>query len=178
MSIEHTASASGIWLKPSYRTLSEQAVGLAIFMALSFALFLFNQWMISFSVSSGWYNALNQAPWVIQGWPETPLWIGYHVLMPLSIWTLWRRFSFFTLKLELSIFLTQLLFQALWSLSFFFFQETLLALSALLLLCFNTLLCILLFRKREKAARILLIPSFIWVFYLMGINMTICVFNP
>ena len=178
MSTRHTESLSGTWFKPSYRTKPEQAVGLAIFLTLSFGLFLFNQWMTSFSLSSHWYQALAQAPWVLSSWPKTPLWIGYHILVPLSIWTLWRRSSFFTLKLERSIFLAQLAFQSLWSLSFFFLQETLLALSALLLLCFNTLLCILLFRKKEKAVKILLIPSLMWVFYVMGINMVICVFNP
>lgn len=176
MSNERSSPLS--WLKPTYRTRPEQAVGLAIFLTVSFALFLFNRWMTSFSLESHWYKNLIQAPWVIPNWPDTPLWAGYHILMPLSIWILWRRFSFFTLKLELSVFLTQCIFQGLWGLSFFFFQETLLALTSLLFLCFNTLLCVLLFRKKERVARILLIPSFLWVFYVMGINMAICLFNP
>lgn len=166
------------WLKPTYRTRPEQAVGLAIFLTFSFALFLFSRWMTSFSLTTGWYDALIQAPWVIKNWPDTPLWAGYHLFMPLSIWFLWRRFSFFTLKLELSVFFTQFIFQGLWCLCFFYFQETLLALSVLLFLCFNTLLCVLLFPKKERIARGLLIPTFLWVFYIMGINMAICVFNP
>lgn len=176
MNTERISSLS--WLKPTYRTRPEQAVGLAIFLTVSFALFWLNRWIISFSIDTTWYKTLIQAPWVIQNWPSTPLWTGYHILMPLSVWILWRRFSFFTLKLELSVFLTQCIFQGLWCLCFFFFQETLLALSALLFLCFNTLLCVLLFHKKERVARILLIPSFLWVFYVMGINMAICLFNP
>jgi tryptophan-rich sensory protein len=166
------------WLKPTYRTLPEQIVGLAIFLTVSFSIFLFTQWMASFGLPNHWYKDLIQAPWIIQNWPDTPLWVGYHLLMPLSIWMLWRRFSFFTLKLEISIFLMQFAFQCLWGISFFIFKESLLSLFALLFLLCNTLLCVLLYRKKEKAARFLLIPSFLWVFYMMGVNMAICVLNP
>lgn len=179
MSLEHIAPSNRLtWLKPTYRTLPEQMVGLAIFLTISFSLYLLKQWMIPFSLNGNWYKTLVQAPWVIHGWPETPLWSCYHFLLPLSIWTLWRRISFFKLKLELSVFLAQLLFQGLWILSFFYFREPLLSLTALLFLCFSTLLSILLFGRKERAVKFLLIPSFLWIFYIMGINMTICVFNP
>lgn len=166
------------WLKPTYRTLAEQMVGLAIFFTLSFALYLMKASMTLTLLSGSWYNTLVQAPWAIRDWIQTPLWIGYHVLVPLSIWILWRRISFYKLKVEISAFLAQFVFQALWILTFFYFKETLLSLTALLFLCFNTLLCILLFSKKEKAVKFLLIPSFVWIFYVMGINMAICVFNP
>lgn len=165
-------------LKPTYRTFAEQIVGLSIFLTVSFAIFLFNQWMVSFGLPTDWYKTLVKAPWIIQNWADTPIWTLYHALMPLSIWLLWRRFSFYTLKPEISIFLAQLGFQIIWGLCFFFFQEILLSLFALLFLLCNTLLCVLLFRKKEKGARLLLIPSFLWVFYIMGINMAICVLNP
>lgn len=166
------------WLKPTYRTLPEQIIGLAIFLTVSFSGFLFTKWMASIGLPSHWYKNLIQAPWIIQNWPDTPLWMGYHFLMPLSIWMLWRRFSFYTLKLEISIFLTQFGFQCLWAVSFFFVKESLLSLFVLLFLLCNTLLCVLLFRKKERASRIFLIPSFLWVFYIMGVNMAICVLNP
>lgn len=175
---ESCAAQTRWWLKPTYRTLPEQIVGLSIFLSVSFAIFLFNKWMGSFGLPSNWSNALVKTPWVIHNWTDTHIWACYHILVPLSIWMLWRRFSFYTLKPEISIFLTQLGFQILWGVSFFFFQESLLSLFALLFLLCNTLLCVLLFRKKEKGARLLLIPTFFWVFYIMGINMTICVLNP
>ena len=78
----------------------------------------------------------------------------------------------------MSIFSAQFLFQLAWSVSFFLLQETLLALVALLLLWSCHLLSALLFWKKEKTAGILLILPFLWIFYMMCVNMAICVSNP
>jgi len=94
------------------------------------------------------------------------------------MWTLWRRFSLRTLKLELSLFFAQFALLIAWVLSFFVLQETLLSLVGLLLLLSSTLISCLLFWKKERMASQLLIPPFLWTFYLMGINMMICILNP
>ena len=179
MSIEYiSASPIHRWLKPTYRTIPEQILGFLIFLSVSFSLFFLTQWIISSGQASPWYQQLIQAPWAIQTWGTSLIWGGYHILMPLSIWMVWRRFSFFTLKLELSIFLAQCVFQTLWTLSFFFFHEPLLSLFALMFLLCNTLLCILLFRKKERTSYKLLLLPFLWIFYIVGVNMAICVVNP
>ncbi|HSX14204.1 MAG TPA: tryptophan-rich sensory protein [Chlamydiales bacterium] len=121
---------STVWLKPTYRTRPEQAVGLLIFLTLSLLVY-----SLSFSL------------------------LPYHFLIAGSIWMVWRRFSIFTLKLEVTLFLTQLGFEIL-SLT----TQPLLSLFALLFLLCNTILCILLYRKKEKLAQFLLIPAFLWMF--------------
>lgn len=179
MSIENTVSyLKPSWLKRSYRTLPEQGVGLAIFALISFAFSLFNYWMVSFSFTSSWYKDLQGISWALENWPASPVWMGYHFLTALSIWGVWRRFSFFTIKLEQSLFIAALTLQSLWCLSFFFFQEPLLALAALVLLWVNTLLCVFLFRKKDNIAWLFLTAPFFWILYIMGINMAVCVCNP
>ena len=166
------SSSSSLLFRPSHRTLPEQIVGFAIFVLIGFGFELLDRWIASFSLHREWSS------WALEGWPSSLGWFCYRTLLSLSIWTLWRRYSFRTLKLELSLFLTLFAFQALWRLSFFFFQESLLALFGLLLLLSAMILSTLLFWKKEKVSGKLLIPPFFWVFYVMGINMAICIFNP
>lgn len=146
------------FLKPSHRTRPEQLVGLSIFL-------LFSATIMSF---------------FLKGLPFLDLifWGAYHLFLPLSVWTLWRRYSFKHLRVELSLYLAFIALQVFWSLSLFFLQEILLALVALLLLWCAQLLAILLYWKKERLSGILLIPPFLWVFYIMALNMVTCVSKP
>jgi hypothetical protein len=98
----------------------------------------------------------------------------YFISLALGMWTLWRRYSLRILKLELSVFLAQFVFQVIWSLSFFLLEQLLLALVALLLLWCNTLLAALLFWKKERISGLLYFFPLIWVFYLVAQNMLAC----
>jgi tryptophan-rich sensory protein len=129
---------SAAWLKPTYRTRPEQAVGLSIFLSLS---------LLIYSLSAHWF--------------------AYHLFVPISIWLVWRRYSIFTLKLEIALFLTQLGFEILYLLS----KDPLLSLFALLFLLCNTFLCILLYRKKEKLSQFFLLPALVWVLAITAWNM-------
>lgn len=166
------------FFKPSHRTRPEQIVGYAIFLLVSFAFALLNGRWIHFSLQGEWYRSLAQAPWAFASWPYGLPWIVYHFVFPLAMWILWRRFSLRLLKVELSVFLAQFFLQTGWILSFFFFQETLLGLTILLLLWCNTLLSALLFWKKERISGQLLLFPLLWIFYVLGLNMVICIFNP
>lgn len=132
--------------KPSHRTGPEQVVGLGIFLLITLGV--------------GFATRL-----------ADPLFTTlYSVVLSFAIWTLWRRHSLRVLKLELSVFLAQFVFQIAWSASFFLLQEGLLSFVALLLLWFNTLLGALLFWKKDRLSGGLLIPAMLWVFYLVGLN--------
>lgn len=118
------------WLKPTYRTIPEQLVGFSIFLTVSFAVYFF-----------------------------ASVWIIYHLLIPASIWLVWRRHSIFTLKLEMTLFITQLAFEIFYTLA----KNPLLSLFAILFLLSNTIVCILLYRKKEKLVQFFLIPVLAWV---------------
>lgn len=142
------SSRQELLLPLSHRTRPEQFVGLGIYLSICLGL--------------------------------TPSFLGifYALSIALSMWTLWRRYSLRTLKLELSLFLSQFLFQTAWSISTFLLHQTLLALVALLLLWCSTLLATLLFWKKERFSGMLLLFPLIWVFYLAGMNMITCISNP
>ncbi|MES2273742.1 MAG: tryptophan-rich sensory protein [Chlamydiota bacterium] len=145
---------------------------------LSFGHELLNGWLIGSSSHSSWYAGLIQAPWALAKETYGPICTVYYAVLSLSIWNLWRRYSLRNLKLEVSVFFAQFFFQIVWASSFFVLQETLLALVVLLLLCCNHLLSALLFWKKDSSSGGLLLLSFFWIFYVMGLNMVICISNP
>ncbi len=136
--------------RSSHRTLAEQLFGLSIYLLISLA----------FEFASGLSKSLFGTI--------------YFISLALGIWILWRSNSLRTLKLELSIFLSQFLFQILWSVSFFTLGQSPLALVALLLLWCNTLLAALLFWKKDRFSGMFFVFPLIWIFYLVGLNMLSC----
>lgn len=166
------------FLKQSHRTFPEQLVGFGIFLLIHSAFELINGSLIVPSFQSTWFRSLIQAPWALADQSYILSWTAYSFTLSLSIWTLWRRYSLRVLKLEFSVFFSQILFQLAWSISFFVLQEPLLALMALLLLWCNNLLAAVLFWKKERISGQLLLIPFIWIFYVMALNMIICISNP
>lgn len=156
------------FFKPTYRTLPEQLLGLSIFLCLSFASFFHTTWMGAFGLPISLHSF-----WLLSNWASSPFWAVYHLLVPASIWVVWRRFSIYTLKLEVSLFLTQLSFQFLWCITLFFYHEPLLSLFFLLFQLCNLTLCFFLYGKKEKIAQPLLIPAFMWILYITAINMAL-----
>lgn len=140
--------------RPSHRTRPEQFVGLGIYLSIALGCEVISKLTTHF------------------------LGTLYFICLALGMWVLWRRYSLRVLKLELSVFLAQFLFQIVWSLSFFVFQQSLLALVSLLLLWCNTLLATLLFWKKERFSGMLYLFPLIWTFYLALVNMGACISNP
>lgn len=135
--------------KPSHRTRPEQLVGLGIYISISLA----------FQFLSGLSTQRLSTP--------------YSLFLALGMWALWRRYSLKVLKLELSLFLAQFLFQMAWR-----FSQPFFVLVALLLLTSNTLVTSLLFWKKEKTSGILYLFPLFWVFYLACVNMISCIASP
>ncbi len=160
------------YLKPSHRTLPEQIVGLFIFILFSLSVLFFNDWILNASLSA------TKNPWNLKNWWTLSAWGVYHLLFAISMWTLWRRISLLKLKIELSLFITQFLLQVLFFFCFFILEQNLLSLFVNLFLVSNSLLCILLFYKKKKISASLLIPCFMWIFYLLGASMSLCILNP
>lgn len=180
MSVEpsHSKSHPLFWFKPSHRTWPEQAVGAAIFLLVSLAFEWLAGWLIQISSETAWARQIFSAHWTFAAAISHSAWTLYHFMAAFAMWNLWRRYSLAFLKIELAVFLFQLFLEAGWALSFFFFHESLLALVSLIFLCCNTILAALLYWKKERFSGQALIPPFFWIFYVMGVNMAICISNP
>lgn len=152
-------------LRPSHRSPLERWVGLGILLALAFAFQAFEAWIARSSMPNGWL-------------PNTVLWTIFSGAQAFSFWTLWRRHSLHRLKFELSVYLSQFALSSLWSVSLFLWQETLLSLVALLLQTFATLLCVLVFWKKERFSGQWMTIGLAWGLYLSSLNMAVCLYNP
>jgi benzodiazapine receptor len=162
------------WIKLSHRTWPEQAVGAAIFLLVSLAFEWLLGWLIQVASETGWTGRFFSPSWASQATSHLP-WTLYHILVAFAMWSLWRRYSLTLLKIELAVFLSQLVLGTGWALSFFAFHAPLFALAILLFLCSNTVLVALLYWKKDRFSGQALIPPFLWIFYVMGVNMAICI---
>ena len=173
-SVSKSGTLSLLWrlsLKPSHRSRPEQGVGFGIYLLICLGCGWMNGWLIQKS-------SFISPHWNLNASAYQTAWIANFFILSLSIWSLWRRYSLRVLKLEISAFFAQFAFQMAWAISFFVLAETRVALTFLVLLWINTLLAALLFWKKEKVSGGLLLPSFLWILYVMGVNMAICIFNP
>ncbi|MBU6446087.1 MAG: hypothetical protein KGQ49_01655, partial [Verrucomicrobia bacterium] len=134
------------FVRPSHRTRPEQLVGLGIYLSVCVA-FVFLSRLFA-----------------------QPFAILYAVFLAFGMWALWRRYSLRVLKLELSVFLAQFLFQLGAR-----FEVPLLALVSLLLLFCTTLLAALLLWKKEHTAGMLYFYPLCWVFYVASMYMMQCI---
>ncbi len=162
---ESASLRSKTFLKSSHRTLPEQLVGLGIWLSICLGLLWLGR------LSTPFYQAFPQP--IYQGLSSL-----YSLSLGLGMWLIWRANSLTVLRLELTVFLGQLLFQAFWSASFFGLHQMLLSLVSLLLLWSTHILACLLFWKREKLAGALLVFPAFWILYLVGLNMIICISTP
>ncbi|PIS02890.1 MAG: hypothetical protein COT85_02335 [Chlamydiae bacterium CG10_big_fil_rev_8_21_14_0_10_42_34] len=158
MTIDHYKSDSlvpywGQIFKPSHRTRPEQLLGLGIYLSISLSIELLGGLTTHF------------------------LGIIYSISLGLSMWSLWRRYSLRVLKLELSLFLAQFIFQLTWCLSYFGANQMLFSLVTLILLWSNTLMAALLYWKKDRLASFCLLYPLILVFFLVGTNMVTCISN-
>ncbi len=164
MTIDQSRERPITWFKPSHRSLAEQAVGASIFLTLSWASRLSFGFLYIDPELFASQNVLL----------FKPAWMIYHFLAACSIWMLWRRYSLKVLKLELVLFLFQLALLAGWATSFYF-QGPLVALASIIFLNCGAVLSALLYWKKEQMAGQFTILQLMWIFYVMVINMLVCV---
>ncbi len=180
MSVEHSPSKSFslFWFKPSHRTWPEQVVGAFIFLLVSFTFEWLSGWFIYDALQAESMHGIFSSHWAFPFVVSRLAWRLYYFLSAFSMWNLWRRYSLKTLKLELAAFLVQFLLLIGWSLSFFVLHESLLALLSLLFFCSNVIFASLLFWQKERFSGQVIILTLFWIFYVVGVNMTICISTP
>jgi tryptophan-rich sensory protein len=188
MTIDHSSQSElspypwGRFLRPSHRTRPEQWVGFGILLCLGLAFDAINGWIAHLAFQSettaAWIRDLAHTPGALSQPAFGISWTLYYLMLSVSAWALWRRFSLRVLKLEFSVFFVQFLFQTAWTVSLLSLQETRVALFFSVILWFSHLASTLLFWKKEPFSGQLLLLPFFWVFYAMGLNMFVCIANP
>ncbi len=119
----------------------------------------------------GWYAGLNKPPFTPPNWIFGPVWTTLYVLMGISLFLIWRNgFGDRMVKIAVTFFLIQLIFNVLWSLLFFGLHSPFAGLVNIFLLLLAIALTIIRFIPISKIAAILLIPYILWVSFAAVLN--------
>ncbi|MGD1990803.1 MAG: tryptophan-rich sensory protein [Chromatiales bacterium] len=149
---------------------------------------LIGWFIVSFAVSAvgaiasiearSFYAGLEQPDWAPPGWLFGPVWTLLFALMAIAAWLVWRNGGFRTNRIALSLFLTQLAFNALWSWLFFAWRLGGPAFADILLLWVLILATLVAFWRAERLAGILLLPYLLWVSFAAFLNYAVWQLNP
>lgn len=108
-----------------------------------------------------------------------PVWSMLYLLMGISLFLVWRMGSSIPgVRIALAFFWIQLLFNTLWSISFFGLRSPLLGLLNIAFLWALILITLVLFMRVNRPAGLLLIPYLLWVSYASALNLAIWRLNP
>ncbi len=129
----------------------------------------------SSSVST-WYATLPKPALNPPAWVFGPVWTTLYLLMGVSLWYVWKSNSS-EKKRALSLFVVQLVLNAIWTPVFFGAHSVGNAFAVIVLLWAAIVMTILIFRKVSKTAAWLLVPYILWVSFALYLNYAIWLLN-
>jgi benzodiazapine receptor len=126
-----------------------------------------------------WYATLDKPPFNPPNSVFFPVWIILYLLMGVAAFLVWRRgLGSPGVNRALTLFVAQLILNALWSAMFFGLECPLCGVVVILLLWFAILFTIAAFSRISRGAALLLVPYILWVTFAAILNISIWVLNP
>jgi tryptophan-rich sensory protein len=125
-----------------------------------------------------WYDALNKPAWTPPPILFPIVWTVLYVAMAVAAWLVWRQGGWSEQTTPLTLFVIQLLFNALWSWLFFGRHEIGWAMFDLALLWIAVAATTLAFWKVSPVAGGLFVPYLIWASFAGALNFWIWRQNP
>jgi benzodiazapine receptor len=107
-----------------------------------------------------------------------PVWSVLYTLMAVAAWLVWRVGGFAGARTALTLYLVQLVFNALWTWFFFAWQRGGLAFADIVLNALLVAATLAAFWRIRPLAGALLIPYLLWVAFAAALNYTIWQLNP
>ncbi|MBN2210640.1 MAG: tryptophan-rich sensory protein [Sedimentisphaerales bacterium] len=138
-------------------------------LVLCYAVAVFGS-LFSSQASGDWYAALTKPSFTPPGWLFGPVWGLLYTLMAVSLFLLWRKYSYPRARRAVGLFLLQLTFNAAWTPVFFGGHSPfggLVIITILWVLIFMTMLAAL---PVSWWAMVLLIPYVCWVTFALVLN--------
>lgn len=125
-----------------------------------------------------WFEALQKPSWNPPGYLFGPVWTILYLLMGISSWLIWKSPQpIKRRRTALIFFAIQLFLNFWWSILFFNFHSSLLALIDIFAMLFFISLTIFAFSKISKLAAWLLVPYLLWVSFATALNASIWYLN-
>jgi translocator protein len=125
-----------------------------------------------------WYAGLAKPKFSPPNWVFGPVWTVLYILMGCAAFLVWRRgLELREVRLALSLFIGQLVLNALWSIIFFGFHNPGLAFIEIIFLLIAIVATIVSFAHVSKTAAWLLVPYIVWVSFASYLNFAIWMLN-
>ncbi len=125
-----------------------------------------------------WYATLNKPSFTPPDWLFGPVWTILYLLMAIAAFIIWQRgLANPAIRIALTIYLIQLILNALWSVIFFGLKLPLAAFIEIILLWSAIGLTILTFARVSMTAALLLVPYILWVSFAAVLNFFIWFLN-
>lgn len=109
------------------------------------------------------YAGLVKPVWAPPGWLFGPVWTALYLMMGIAAWLVWRRAGWAGAPGALSLFLAQLVCNALWSWVFFAWHRGALAFGNIVLLLGLVAATLVAFARVHRLAAVLLLPYLAWI---------------
>lgn len=154
----------------------KQLAGLAAWVALMLAVAVLGA--VASVNASGFYQSLTQPAWAPPAAWFGPAWTTLYTLMAIAAWLIWRRSGFRGAPEALTLFLVQLLPNALWSWLFFVWHLGAWSFATVVLLWLMILATLISFLRAHRLAGLMLLPYLLWVSLAVALNYTVWQLNP
>ena len=145
---------------------AKNILGLVGWLAITFAA----AWIGSRFMPDAWYASLAKPSWNPPNAIFAPVWSVLYVLMGVAAWLVWRRAGFSVARTGLTLFILQLVLNALWSYLFFGLHRVALAFFEILVLWALILIVGVLFWREVCLAGALMLPYLVWVGFASRLN--------
>ena len=128
--------------------------------------------------AASFYGTLTRPDWAPPSSVFGPVWTLLYTMMAIAAWLVWRRGGFHAARGALTLFILQLMANALWSWLFFGWHRGALAFADILLLWGLLVATTIAFWRERRAAGALLIPYLLWVTFAAVLNYAVWRLNP
>jgi tryptophan-rich sensory protein len=128
--------------------------------------------------SQDFYGLLEQPAWAPPPEVFGPVWTVLYILMAVAAWLVWRVDGFDRARTALTLYLVQLVVNALWSWLFFAWQMGGAALADIALMWVLVAATMLAFWKHSRVAALMLLPYLAWISFAAMLNLKLWQANP
>jgi len=154
----------------------KQAIGLALWVLVSFIAAAIGS--VASIQASSFYAQIVRPAWAPPADIFGPVWTTLYFLMGVAAWLVWRVGGFHAARTSLTLFLAQLVVNALWSWLFFGWHLGALAFADIVLLWVLIAATLVAFWRIWLLAGALLIPYLLWVSFASALNYSVWQLNP
>jgi translocator protein len=155
---------------------SKQILGLAFWLIITFTAAAIGAFA---SAKAGiFYQELIRPEWAPPAWLFAPVWTILYTLIAVDAWLVWRAQGFHAARIALSLFIVQLVVNALWTWLFFAWKQGAISFFEILILWAMILYMIVAFWRVRPIYGILLFPYFAWVSFASILTFSIWKLNP